>query len=145
MVIYRLSSWLAEQGVWGSNPGLTTTMSEIGFLLLPSHDITDIMLKKGDKSSTQPNLVRVSWSYMYTFTLQYKGRLPRLATPFEYSPSHAAETSFRGVEQQGGIAGECCQLFSHSPRMKIVPTSFKTAQYTCTGLEAIIGKKQSVL
>ena len=43
---YNLSSWLAEPGVLGTKPGLTTTISEIEYLLLLSHDMTEIMLKK---------------------------------------------------------------------------------------------------
>ena len=38
-------SWLAEQGVWGSNPGLATLISEIRYLLLPSRDMTERWLK----------------------------------------------------------------------------------------------------
>ena len=41
-----LSSWLAEEGVWGSNPYLGTLISVIGYLLLPSCDITEISLKQ---------------------------------------------------------------------------------------------------
>ena len=45
-VVEWLSSGLAEQGVQGTNPGLATLISELGFLLLPSRDI---------KSPKQPN------------------------------------------------------------------------------------------
>ena len=48
-----LSSWLAEQEVRGSIPGLATWISEIGYLLLPSRDMAGIPLKRR-KSSIQP-------------------------------------------------------------------------------------------
>ena len=48
-----LSSWLAEQEVWGSIPGHATWISEIGYLLLPSRDIAEIPVKL-HKSSMQP-------------------------------------------------------------------------------------------
>ena len=35
-----------EQGVQGSNLGLSTLISEIGYLLLPSCDMTDVLLKQ---------------------------------------------------------------------------------------------------
>ena len=38
-----LSSWLAEQVVRGSIPRLTTWISEIGYLLLPSRDMAKIL------------------------------------------------------------------------------------------------------
>ena len=41
-----LSSWLAEQEVRGSIPGLATWISEIGYLLLPSRDMAEIPLKQ---------------------------------------------------------------------------------------------------
>ena len=37
------SSWLAEQEVRGSILGLATTISEIGYLLLPSRDMAKAM------------------------------------------------------------------------------------------------------
>ena len=40
-----LSSWLAEQEVRGSFPGLATTISEICYLLLQSHDMAERSLK----------------------------------------------------------------------------------------------------
>ena len=52
-VVEWLSSWLAEQEVRGSIPGLTTWISEIGYLLLPSRDMAEIPLKRR-KSSIQP-------------------------------------------------------------------------------------------
>ena len=48
-----LSSWLAEQEVRGSIPGLATWISEIGYLLLPSRDMAEIPLKRR-KSPIQP-------------------------------------------------------------------------------------------
>ena len=48
-----LSSWLVEQVVWGSISGLATTISEIGYLLLPSHDMAERSLRQC-KSSKQP-------------------------------------------------------------------------------------------
>ena len=43
-VVLSFSSWFAEQEVRGSIPGLAATMSEIGFLLLPSRDMAEISL-----------------------------------------------------------------------------------------------------
>ena len=40
-----LSSWLAEQEVRGSIPGIATRFSDIGCLLLPSHDMAEIQLE----------------------------------------------------------------------------------------------------
>ena len=40
-----VSSWLAEQEVRGSIPGLAATISEIGHLLLPSRDMAERSLK----------------------------------------------------------------------------------------------------
>ena len=45
-VVYWLSSWLAEQEVRGSIPGLAATISEIGYLLLPSRDMAERSLKR---------------------------------------------------------------------------------------------------
>ena len=53
VVVELLSTWLAEQEVRGSIPGLATWTSEIGHLLLPSRDMTEIPLKRR-KSSIQP-------------------------------------------------------------------------------------------
>ena len=54
-MVLRLSSWLAEQEVRDSIPGLATTISEIGYLLLPSHDMAEIPLKRriSSKQSTK--------------------------------------------------------------------------------------------
>ena len=38
--------WLEEQEVRGSIPGLATTISEIGYLLLLSHDMAERSLKR---------------------------------------------------------------------------------------------------
>ena len=42
-----------EQEVRGSIPGLVSRISEIGYLLLPRRDMTEILLKRR-KSSKQP-------------------------------------------------------------------------------------------
>ena len=54
-VVEWLSSWLVEQGVRGSIPGLATYISEVGYLLLPSRDMAEIPLKRR-KSSIQPTI-----------------------------------------------------------------------------------------
>ena len=43
-VVLWLSSWLAEQGVWGMNPCLAISISDIWYLLLPSGCMTEITL-----------------------------------------------------------------------------------------------------
>ena len=44
-VVKWLSCWLAEQAMWSSISGLTATISEIGYYLLPpSHDMAEISL-----------------------------------------------------------------------------------------------------
>ena len=53
VVVLWLSSWIAEQEIRGSIPGLIDTISEIGYLLLPSHDRAERLLKRR-KSSKQP-------------------------------------------------------------------------------------------
>ena len=40
-----VSSWLVEQEVWGSILGLAATISEIGYLLLPSRDMVERSLR----------------------------------------------------------------------------------------------------
>ena len=52
VVVEWLSFWLAEQEVRCSIPGLTTWISEISYLLLPSRDMAEIPLKRR-KSSIQ--------------------------------------------------------------------------------------------
>ena len=53
-----LSSWLAEQEVRGSIPGLVATISEIGYLLLPCRDMAEIPLNRR-KSSIQTSKANV--------------------------------------------------------------------------------------
>ena len=55
-------SWVAEQEVWGSIPGLTVTISEIGYLLLPCRDLAEIPLKqrKSLKPTNQPTCFQVA-------------------------------------------------------------------------------------
>ena len=45
-VVEWLSPWLAEQEVRGSIPAFATWISEIGYRLLPSRDMTEIALKQ---------------------------------------------------------------------------------------------------
>ena len=52
-VMKWLSFWLAEKEIRGSIHSVATTISEIGYLLLPSRDIAEISLKRR-KSLTQP-------------------------------------------------------------------------------------------
>ena len=52
-----LSFRLAEQEVWVSIPSLVATISEIGYLLLPSRGMAEIPLKRR-KSSLQPTNIR---------------------------------------------------------------------------------------
>ena len=40
-----ISSWHAEQEVQGPIPGFAATISESGYLLLPSRNVTEISLK----------------------------------------------------------------------------------------------------
>ena len=49
--------WLVEQGVRGSNQGFVATISEIGYLLLPCCDMTEILQfrKKERHKSSQTN------------------------------------------------------------------------------------------
>ena len=51
MVVWWLSSWLAEKEVCGLIPGLTASILEIGYLLLSSHIMAEILKRK---SSIQP-------------------------------------------------------------------------------------------
>ena len=50
-----LSSWLAKQEVQGSIPRLVTWISGIGYLLLPSQDMSEIPLKRRKSSLQQIN------------------------------------------------------------------------------------------
>ena len=56
-----MGSWLAEQEVRGSIPGLAATISEIGYLLLPNRDMTERSLKRRKSSkTTTKQLVRLT-------------------------------------------------------------------------------------
>ena len=54
VVVEWLSSWLVDKVVLGLNPGRVTSIPDIGYLLLPSRNITEILLKRR-KSSKQLN------------------------------------------------------------------------------------------
>ena len=45
VVVWWLSSWLADKEAPGSISALSTTISEIGYLLLPSRDMAERSLK----------------------------------------------------------------------------------------------------
>ena len=47
--------WLAKQELWSLIPGLATTISEIGYLLLPSRDMAEILLKRRKSSKQRTN------------------------------------------------------------------------------------------
>ena len=47
---------LAEQEAWDSIPNLTTTIPEIGYLLLPSHNLAEISPKRRKSSEHQTRL-----------------------------------------------------------------------------------------
>ena len=65
MLVQWLSSWFAEQGVLGLNLGLATSISEIGYLLLPSRDMIEILLKWCKiLKTTKPNL-HVLWVHLF--------------------------------------------------------------------------------
>ena len=50
-----LSCWLAEHVVRGSNTGPVTSISEIGYLLLPSCDTTEgLFMRRKILKTTQP-------------------------------------------------------------------------------------------
>ena len=53
-----LSSWLSKQEVQGLIPGPAATISEIGYLLLPSPKMAEMLLKqrKSSKQQTEKNL-----------------------------------------------------------------------------------------
>ena len=56
-----LSSWIAKQRLWFSNFGLVTKISQIGYLLLPSRDMSERLLQrrktllKAQSNPTKPN------------------------------------------------------------------------------------------
>ena len=52
IIIQSCNAQLVEQGVWGSIPGLATWISETGYLLIRSRDMTERLLKRR-KSSIQ--------------------------------------------------------------------------------------------
>ena len=45
-VVEWISCWLAEQDLGGSNHGLGSSISEIGYLLLPSRDMSNRLLNR---------------------------------------------------------------------------------------------------
>ena len=49
--------WLAEKGVWGSILGLATWISEIGYLLLPSRDMAETLIKRRNPKTTEPTTI----------------------------------------------------------------------------------------
>ena len=55
VVVLWLSSWIAEQEIRGSIPGLVDTISEIGYLLLPRHDMAERSLKRPKPSKQLTN------------------------------------------------------------------------------------------
>ena len=59
-----LSSWLAEQEVRGSIPGLAATISEIGYLLFPSLNMAETSLK-WRKSWKQPTNQLIMYQILY--------------------------------------------------------------------------------
>ena len=61
LVVEWLSSWLKEQEVRGSIPGLATWISEIGYLLLPSRDMAEIPLFKATYSIQPTNQSIYLW------------------------------------------------------------------------------------
>ena len=69
-----LSSWLADQEVWGSITDLTaTTISEIDYLLIPSLDMAEIPLKRHTpgKSSKQPTNFHMTHDIILSFQAHY--------------------------------------------------------------------------
>ena len=66
VVVKLLSIWLVEQCVRGSIPILAITISEIGYLLLPSDDMAEIWRK----SSKQPPNQLIGKGGIRNFRLQ---------------------------------------------------------------------------
>ena len=64
-------SWLAEQEVRGSIPGFAVTISEIGYLLLPSRNMAERWLKwrKSSKQPTNQQLFLYFVKYIFLLTL----------------------------------------------------------------------------
>ena len=54
-MVYWLRFWLAQKEVRGSIHSLAATISKVGYLLLPSHDIAEISLKRRKSSKQQTN------------------------------------------------------------------------------------------
>ena len=91
-----LSAWLAEQEVWGSIPRLTTLISEIGYLPLPSRDMAEIPLKRR-KSSIQPtNQLCINHRYEGFLNLSLK-----VHEPFPLLPSQRRGTLFLKRSKEG--------------------------------------------
>ena len=82
------NSWLAEQGVQSSNPSLATLISEIGYLLLSSQNMTERLLK-GRRS--------VCLSTIHTTSAIPPGRMVLTTTPVlrpPMIPNPSPEPSF---------------------------------------------------
>ena len=78
-VLEWLSSWFAEQEVWGSIPGLAAaTISKIGYLLLPSRHVAEILLKRrgSSKQPTNQQPTNLSKSVEASFCIS----MPRFGT-----------------------------------------------------------------
>ena len=68
-VLFTIYMYRSCGGLWRSIPGLAATISEIGYLLLPSRDMAEISLLKGRKFLKQPtNYIHVvgisSWPFL---------------------------------------------------------------------------------
>ena len=70
VAVEGLSSWLAEQEVRDSSPGLTATISEIGYLLLPCRDMAERSLKRHKSLKQLTNLSECNISFDH-MTLTY--------------------------------------------------------------------------
>ena len=79
-----LSSWLAEEGILGFNLVLATSISEIGFLLLPSGDITEILFEwLIFPKTTKINCMYCNWMHLIQISLwSCNGNLILLILPF---------------------------------------------------------------
>ena len=97
-----LSSSLAEQEVRSSIPRLATWISEIGYLLLPSHDMAEIPLKQR-KISIQPTNERNSVKCMFLYARLQTGRImvwwcpsvrPSVCPSVRHSFPHFSPTCF---------------------------------------------------
>ena len=74
------SSWLVEQVVRGSSPGLVTLISEIWYLLLQSRDMTErlLNLRKIPKHSNHGYIFKMFCRSTRNFVLVYDVRRLRL-------------------------------------------------------------------